>query len=152
MLPFGSWYIGTLFQQLIVVFIQLTCCFNWTTIDSDSRRSKLLSRKAGTSHYQNPNIYTSEESSQWALFNNYHWLLWTPLMRELLAFLIFPIQISKERKTKLQVLEHTSFGWHTIFPKSSQWNIVWCALFGRSRSHSWEWPVSIKYVNLPKLL
>ena len=32
--------------------------------NSNSGRSKLLSKTAGISRYQNPNIYTLEESSQ----------------------------------------------------------------------------------------
>ena len=67
------------------------------TEGSDSGRSKLASKTAGTSHYQTANIYTSEESSQWALSNNHRWSLRIPLMWKLLVFLIFPIQISIER-------------------------------------------------------
>ena len=33
-------------------------------LSSDSRRPKLPSKTAATSHYQNPNIYAPEESSQ----------------------------------------------------------------------------------------
>ena len=68
--------------------------------DSDSERSKIPSKTAGTSVYQNPNIYTPEVSSQWALSNDHHWSLQTPLMRKLLAFLIFLIQTSIEWKLK----------------------------------------------------
>jgi len=35
-----------------------------TIYSSDSGQSKLTSKTAGISHYQNPNIYTPEESSR----------------------------------------------------------------------------------------
>ena len=47
------------------------------TRGSDSGQSKLPSKTASTSHYQN--IYIPEESSQWALSNDHRWSLWTPL-------------------------------------------------------------------------
>ena len=55
------------------------------TRGSDFGRSKLPSKTAGTSRYQT-NIYTPEESSQWALSNDHRWSLRTHLMRKLLAF------------------------------------------------------------------
>ena len=51
-------------------FIRSFVCFFFPVIKSDdtcasdSGRSKLLSKTAGISRYQNPNIYTPEESSQ----------------------------------------------------------------------------------------
>ena len=89
-------------MQLLVLVIAIPSQIRhiyFTTI-SDSGRSKLPSKTASPSHYQNPNIYTSEESSHWALLTDHRWLSQTPLMQELLVFLIFLVQISIERKLK----------------------------------------------------
>ena len=56
---------------------------------------------------------------------------------------MFPIQISTEQKLKLQVQKPTPFIQHTIFRKEQP--------MGRT-SHSREWAVSFKNVNLSESL
>ena len=75
-----------------------------------SVRSKLPSKTAGTSRYQNLDIYTPEENSQEVLSNDHRWPLRTQLMRKLLAFLIFSVQISIERKLKAAGTRADQFG------------------------------------------
>ena len=111
---------GPIFGQLTpakMPYMSFGGLFSCCSKSSDSGRSKLSSKTAGTSRYQNPNIYTPEESSQWALSNDHRWSLRTPLMRKLLAFLIFPIQTSIERKLKTAGTRADSLGRYTIFCK-----------------------------------
>ena len=89
-----------------------------------------------------------------ALSNDHRWSLRIPLMRKLLAFLIFPIQIFNWTKNeKLQILEPISLGQFAIFSQraaiGTSFDVRWSLV---AQAVCWKRAVSFKNVNLPESL
>ena len=88
-------------------------------------------------------IIKLEESSQWALSNNYHWLLHDAEVTH-----IFNTN-SNWKSAELELISFTEF---FFFTNNSRWDTVWCVLVTYSTSQFWEWAVSFENVNLLKML